>query len=81
MTWRSWKRRVVARRPGLRPPIPPDPSGLAEARHAAREAADNLRQTLAQTPAVEERARRAERIHRENHLGPSIWRVMEGRKA
>lgn len=80
MKWRSWKRRVEARRPHLRPPAP-DPSGLEEARQAAREAVEVHRRTLELEPAVQERADRAARIHRENHLGPSIWRVMEGRKA
>lgn len=80
MKCRSWRRRIVARRPALKPP-PPDEGGRAEARQAARDAADTLRQVLAMEPAVTERAAKAERIHRENHLGPSIWRVMEGRKA
>lgn len=80
MKCRSWRRRIVARRPHLRPPAP-DPTGLEEARQAAREAAEVHHRVLEMDPAVQERAAKAERIHRENHLGPSIWRVMEGRRA
>lgn len=80
MKWRNWKRRVEARRPHLRPPKP-DPSGLEEARQAAREAAEVKRRVMELEPVVTERAEKSSRIHRENHLGPSIWRVMEGRKA
>ena len=80
MNWRSWKRRVLDRRPHLRPPDP-DPESLAEARLAARAAVDGYHRALEMGPAVTERAAKAERIHRENNLGPSFWRAMEGRRA
>lgn len=80
MKWRSWRRRIVARRPALRPPAP-DESGLEEARQAAMEAVETHYRVLEMEPAVDERAKKAERIHQENNLGPSIWRVMEGRRA
>lgn len=81
MMWmRRWRRRVLARRPYLRPPTP-DPESLAEARMAARTAVDGYHRALELEPAVTERAAKAERIHRENNLGPSFWRAMEGRRA
>lgn len=80
MKWRSWRRRVEARRPNLRPPAL-DPSGLEEARQAVREAVEVHHRVLELEPVVTERSEKAARQLRENHLGPSIWRVMEGRKA
>lgn len=79
--WRRWRRRIVARRPHLRPPELPDPSGLKEARQAASAAEETYQQALAMVPVVDRHAEKSERIHRENNLGPSIWRVMEGRRA
>lgn len=78
MAWmRSWKIRRARRRAALTPPSPPAPERLEEARQAARDAEAVLGQVLNQAPAVEERAAKAERIHRENNLGPRFWAAVE----
>lgn len=79
MGWmRSWRRRVVARRPHLKPPARPA-ERLEEARQAAREAEAVLVQVQRLEPVVQERAEVASRIHQENNLGPSFWKAVEGR--
>ena len=74
---RRWSRRKAI----LKPPPAPEPERMEEARRAARDAHQILGEVLSQEPSVEARAEKAARIHRENHLGHSVWRVMEGRKA
>lgn len=82
MRWmRRWRRRVVTRRPYLKPPAAMPEERLEEARQAA-ESADAIHSlVLEMKPVVEAEARKSERIHRENNLGPSFWRAMEGRRA
>lgn len=78
MAWmRSWKIRRARRRANLEPPEPRSPERLEAARQAAREAEATLGQVLSQAPEVEAQAERAERIHRENNLGPRFWAAVE----
>lgn len=54
------------------------PDHLNHARKQAARADEALRWVEAQDPIVDRASERAERIHRENHLGPAFMRVMRG---
>lgn len=62
------------------PHVPPtvQPEHLHRARRQADQADLALRWVEAQDPIVDRASERAERIHRENHLGPAFMRVMRG---
>lgn len=78
-----WMRRLLTRRtrPSLKAPPCPPPERLEEAQAAAREAGEVLANAKRLEPVVTARAARAARIHRENNLGPSFMRALEGRRA
>lgn len=81
MWMRNLTRRVVRRRPHLRPPQGPSPERLEEARQAEKKAEIILAGVLSQEPEVVEQAQKAASIHQRNNLGPSFWRAMEGKRA
>lgn len=55
------------------PKVPrPDPESGVEARRAVSEAVHRLGDALSRDAEVTDRARKLEKIHRENNLGPRI---------
>lgn len=71
----SWVRRMFGRRrPDLVcPPAAPDPARMERARRASDQAGEVLDRVIADHQRVEETAKRAEDLRRQNHLGPSFW--------
>lgn len=74
----NWVRRLLGRRrPDFAAPPPPDPARLEEARREADHAGEVLDRVRRDDQRVNETAERAERLRRQNHLGPSFWRWAE----
>lgn len=76
--WRDWFRWLQhRRRPSLAAPPPPAyPAGLIQAQAAVAKAEDTLTRLQAQEPEVDALAKKAEAIHRQNHLGPAFMRAL-----
>lgn len=74
----SWVHRWLGRRrPDFGAPALPDPARLEEARREADRSGEVLRRVEADHGRVEATAARAEKLRRQNHLGPSFWRWAE----
>lgn len=66
-------------RPSLKPPAPACPVELCKAAREVALADQALKEVRARGEEVDAHAERAERMLEENNLGPSLWRLVEGR--
>lgn len=70
----NWVRRWFGRRrPDFGVPPPPDPIRMGEAVAEAQRAKVVLDRVRRDDQRVNETAERADRLRRQNHLGPSFW--------
>lgn len=70
----NWIRRLFGRRlPDFAAPPPTHPGRLEAARREAARAGEVLKRVQEDNQKIEEAAARAEKLRKQNHLGPSFW--------